>query len=207
MKFLSIFLLILVSKVHAGEQITHDEIIPSGSSLSDFSVKKWGAVGDGETDDYPSINKAIEEQAPYGKVILYFPPGKYKVSQSIKISGAKNNTYSKLKFLIEGAGNDKTEVFVIDKNQDTFNIESGDDEKFIQGLLSNMFIGPKRDQKDKSWAVNVKNLERSKISDITTKGSQCSIRTIKSGRANIYGGAFPIDKEDGMHRSACLTFQ
>lgn len=64
---------------------------PLGSKLNDIvSVKDFGAVGDGITDDAPAINAAIAElfysegtftPANYQtRVLLYFPAGIYKIS-------------------------------------------------------------------------------------------------------------------------------
>lgn len=61
------------------------------SKLRDFvSVKDFGAVGDGVTDDTDSIQSAIDfciEKT----VSLYIPSGKYKVSKNSNLSGYVNN--------------------------------------------------------------------------------------------------------------------
>lgn len=59
--------------------------------LDDFvSIKDFGAKGDGITDDTESINRALYEiycrnQNPTARKILYFPGGRYVVSDSIKV--------------------------------------------------------------------------------------------------------------------------
>jgi hypothetical protein len=59
--------------------------------LDDFvSVKDFGAKGDGVTDDTEAINRALFEvycrtASPSAKKILYFPAGKYKVSDGINV--------------------------------------------------------------------------------------------------------------------------
>jgi hypothetical protein len=46
-----------------------------------YDVKKrYGAAGDGTTDDYTAINDAITDAAADGGGIVYLPPGTYKVS-------------------------------------------------------------------------------------------------------------------------------
>jgi hypothetical protein len=51
-----------------------------------YSVKAYGAKGDGVTDDLPAINRALTAASPNGNV--FFPPGTYMVSNSITISPA-----------------------------------------------------------------------------------------------------------------------
>lgn len=63
------------------------------------SVKSHGAVGDGVTDDYAAITAAITA-SPYGGIV-FFPPGTYMVSSTIKL--LKGRTYM-------GAGREGTSV-------------------------------------------------------------------------------------------------
>ena len=49
--------------------------------ITTINVKRAGAAGDGITDDYPSIEKAISQSN--GPVKIYFPAGSYLVSQAI----------------------------------------------------------------------------------------------------------------------------
>ena len=51
-----------------------------------FNVKKYGAKGDGITDDYNAISEAITE-AMGGCGIVYFPKGTYNISKTIDITG------------------------------------------------------------------------------------------------------------------------
>lgn len=54
------------------------------SKLQDFvSVKDFGAVGDGLTNDAPFIKSAIDALVVLGGGTLYFPPGKYKCTSRI----------------------------------------------------------------------------------------------------------------------------
>jgi len=79
---------------------------PSGSSLVGFlqagasavartvqsklrdcvSVKDFGAVGDGVTDDTLQVQAAINHVASIGGGEVYFPPGSYRTTQTITIS-------------------------------------------------------------------------------------------------------------------------
>lgn len=65
------------------------------------NVKKFGAQGDGVTDDTEAVKKAIDACKAF--TTLYFPEGKYILSTDLKIS--INN------FSITGAGQDKTTLF------------------------------------------------------------------------------------------------
>lgn len=61
-------------------------------SLGDryYNVQRYGAVGDGTTDDYASIQAAINaaetNSDTTGSGVVVFPPGVYKVSQTLVIS-------------------------------------------------------------------------------------------------------------------------
>lgn len=50
-----------------------------------LSVKDFGAVGDGETDDTAEIQAAIGRIQALGGGALYFPRGRYKVSRPIRL--------------------------------------------------------------------------------------------------------------------------
>ena len=48
-----------------------------------WSVKSWGAKGDGTTDDTAAIQAAVNAAAPRGTII--FPPGTYRTTVSISV--------------------------------------------------------------------------------------------------------------------------
>ena len=57
-----------------------------GSKLRDVvSVKDFGAVGDGVTDDTTAIQAAVNEAMKYGKQILFEGPGPYCISSTITV--------------------------------------------------------------------------------------------------------------------------
>lgn len=59
-----------------------DSNIPSLPPMNQWiSVKDYGAVGDGYTDDTAAIRKAIESEP-----ILYFPQGMYRITDTIEVS-------------------------------------------------------------------------------------------------------------------------
>lgn len=52
-----------------------------------FSVKEWGAKGDGTTDDTIAIQAAADAVASYGvDAVLYFPEGVYRTSETLILS-------------------------------------------------------------------------------------------------------------------------
>ena len=61
-----------------------------------INVKDFGAVGDGKTDDTKAIQKAIEAGSD-----IYFPEGKYLISDSLEIQSKK----------INGAGMESTIIY------------------------------------------------------------------------------------------------
>lgn len=64
--------------------ISADEMPAKNPSANWISVISFGAKGDGKTDDIQAIQAAIDSRKDSGGV-LYFPLGKYKVTQDIKI--------------------------------------------------------------------------------------------------------------------------
>ncbi|MEY2643661.1 MAG: hypothetical protein RLZZ611_310 [Cyanobacteriota bacterium] len=73
------------------------------SKLRDVvSVKDFGAVGDGTTDDSAAIQAAIDAAS---KGVLYFPPGNYKITSMITITknGQNDSTQSCLEIQATGA--------------------------------------------------------------------------------------------------------
>ncbi|MCO5112820.1 MAG: glycoside hydrolase family 55 protein [Bdellovibrionaceae bacterium] len=203
MKFFLVLLCVFVFAAEANSQITRDEILDPEIPLLEFSVKKWGATGDGETDDYASIQTAIKAQESSGKVILYFPPGRYKVSQTIRVSAPKES-FHKFKFLIQGAGVRATEVFVTDKNKDTFYIEGRSDKDYAQGLFSDLTLGPERSKEDLGWPLQVKKVQKSVFKKFATKGSKCSVRNTGEGGGNSFN--FDPGRVGKSARSGCLEF-
>ena len=90
-----------VSFTASGGQITVPSVMISDRKFTHFShpkiqnlgslflnVKDYGAKGDGTTDDYANIMKAVaavrdSQTGGWAKQSLYFPAGRYSVSQPI----------------------------------------------------------------------------------------------------------------------------
>src|SRR5688500_4190857 len=54
---------------------------------STFNVKSFGAKGDGATDDFASITAAMAAAAE-NNATVFFPPGQYIISQTLRPSGS-----------------------------------------------------------------------------------------------------------------------
>ncbi len=200
------FLSSLTSAAYGQDLIKLEDLLEEGRSISDYNVKNWGAIGDGETDDYQSLKKAVDLQVPNGNVILYFPAGKYKISQTLRISGAKKGAFRKFKFLIQGSGSANTQLFVTDKNQDTLHIESGSTKEYASGILKNLTLGPERGINDKGFGLSHKKIEHSSMQNISIPGGECNVRTVQSGAGNEISFD-PGKTQSGLGRSSCIQLK
>jgi Pectate lyase superfamily protein/Right handed beta helix region len=86
----------LVSQAHkyisAADINAHRQaLIDIRDSFDSLSVKSFGAVGDGTTNDRTALQAAIVSAMATGKG-LHFPPGTYKISRSLLIDGANRLT-------------------------------------------------------------------------------------------------------------------
>lgn len=77
------------------------------------NVKDFGAVGDGIADDFLAINKAAQYVSSQGGGTVYYPPGTYRITRSIRLDdfNVETNTYSgnvRRNMVHQGAGRDAT---------------------------------------------------------------------------------------------------
>lgn len=79
------------------------------------SVKSYGAVGDGSTDDTAAIQACIDACNTAGGGIVYFPPGTYKITASINLPA-----YTSIR--ITGAGPNVSSILVSANSVKAFNI-------------------------------------------------------------------------------------
>ncbi len=61
-------------------------LAPTPSTDTDLNVKDFGAVGTGEVDDAPAIQRAFDQAAENGGSV-YFPAGLYRVGDAVYVYG------------------------------------------------------------------------------------------------------------------------
>lgn len=110
-----------------------DTIRPLQKKLDDFvSVKDFGARGDGTTDDTDPINKALYElycrtPFPAARKKLYFPAGRYIVSDGIRVP-----SYATL----QGEGANNTIIIqTADPNLVTYVLTTADSNQQVEGQI------------------------------------------------------------------------
>ena len=134
-------LLICALLISLGLQVNSAEI-EVNAKWQPFSVKDYGAKGDGKTDDTTAIQRCITTveklQAKYNKAEtaypeIIFPPGEYLISRPIAIA----TMHDKMNLSIKGLG----EVAIVQKNpdMDIFYMHSG----YRQSIENITFIGGK----------------------------------------------------------------
>lgn len=70
------------------KQGTDDLIGWKNQNQSIWNVKRFGAMGDGVTDDSAAIENAIRQADAVGGGVVYFPPGTYAVVPHLSIGGS-----------------------------------------------------------------------------------------------------------------------
>lgn len=85
----------------AQERFLPTSMPDAASTFGVMNVKEFGAVGDGVTDDTAAIQDALAATDPDGGGVVYFPPGIYIISQTLKIPN---------KTTVYGAGRQNTSV-------------------------------------------------------------------------------------------------
>jgi hypothetical protein len=67
------------------KSVTHANLV--GNTLKAYSVKSYGAAGDGTTDDTTAIQAAITAAQNAGGGVVYFPEGVYLIRDTIFVTG------------------------------------------------------------------------------------------------------------------------
>lgn len=101
--FLSLMLLALVP-------LSASEVIRFPADAGVRSVKDFGAVGDGKTDDTAALNKALE-----GTGLLYFPVGTYLVSGQLKPPPRKGGAPSRR--ILQGEHRERSIIRLADRTR------------------------------------------------------------------------------------------
>ena len=63
-----------------------EEVLPMDAENNIWNVKDFGAVGNGRTDDYTALQRAVNTVIRKGGGTLYFPAGTYSISQTLRIT-------------------------------------------------------------------------------------------------------------------------
>ncbi len=101
------------------------------------SVKDFGAVGDGVTDDTAAIQAAFDYAQALGWVCIYFPKGEYRISGQINI-----NQYGSLDGLIDifGAGPHASRIVCYGIFNAVFNLGNTTNQ-ITRGRISDLHLG------------------------------------------------------------------
>lgn len=95
------------------------------NNIITINVKDYGAVGDNINDDTSAINSAISA-LPSSNSILYFPRGKYKISDTITI---ENKNYLLIK-------SDNAEIIITQSNSQGFWFKQCSYLQFVDGCIT-----------------------------------------------------------------------
>ena len=119
-----------------------DNKLPGAGDWKPYSVKDFGAVGDGRTDDTDAIQRCIttveQKNYPYYKAEsaypeIIFPPGNYLISRPVVIAANKNA----MSLSVRGEG--KVTITQINPDKDIFYIHYG----YHQAIENIVFTGGK----------------------------------------------------------------
>jgi hypothetical protein len=80
------------------------------TDIVNINVKWFGARGDGQSDDWSYIQKAINYILDNSAAVrtLYFPPGRYVISRPLLIARFSGNSYKQASINLVGPANSKT---------------------------------------------------------------------------------------------------
>jgi hypothetical protein len=100
------------------------------------SVKDFGAVGDGVTDDTAAIQAAVNAVVAAGGGTLYFPSGKYLIGTTVSIGTSG--------VWLEGAGSGEGGTWIVNGTLNAAAIQFGNGSTFIfHNGISRIFFGQK----------------------------------------------------------------
>ena len=107
MKAIVLTLIIFPSLLSSSAQMVNER---AQNDSSFINVKWFGARGDGHSDDWSFIQKAINHILDNGSVsrTLYFPPGTYVISRPLIIARFTGDSYKQASISLVGPANSKT---------------------------------------------------------------------------------------------------
>ena len=143
------------------------------------SVKDFGAVGDGVTDDSAKIQAAIDYADSLGGCVVYLPTGNYLVSTTITIPS---------EVLVCGAGADATKLTV---NTDTHAVEIGDgitphNRGGIEDLAIYGYWAQVTAERTNSHGIVCSLSNRSRIHNIRIYGCYYGVSIIRASDVDLY---------------------
>ena len=142
-----------------------------------YDVKKFGAAGDGISDDTEKIQSAIEAAQAAGGGTVFFPTGKYKVSSTLNITGSNVQ--------LEGCGH--SSVIFLDKSTGVV-IKIGhpnDRDQTVHNKVKNLAIDRSASPDMDSYGIWVERARYTDIDEVTVYKSGCGIAVGPKGEAGI----------------------
>lgn len=101
-----------------------------GTKLNDVvSARDYGALGDGSTDDYASLEAAISHLETHGGGTLYFPRGNYVISQTLENDRLNAPTKARVSFV----GEDETATIINCTQGSAIHIRNGQPAQGLPG--------------------------------------------------------------------------
>lgn len=176
------------------------------SRFSDIvSVKDFGALGDGVTDDSAAIQRGIEAIAAIGAGTLYFPEGQYyvpnnttalRIKSSIRIAGAGMQA-SVIRYN-DSAGASRRDCFRVFNDTGAFDITFED-----IAIQSDWGAGDyaQRSHLMELHTTSTVNVHRCRFSD----SRFFNVVVSGASRVHITGSEFYRSVADGIHCSGCTN--
>ena len=147
------------------------------------SVKDFGAVGDGVTNDAPAIQAAVNSVIAAGGGTLYFPSGQYLVNTTISINSGG--------VWLEGSGSGSGGTWIVNGTSNAAAIQFGNGSTFIfHNGISQFFFGQK--------------------SGTTPVLGNCGVKFSKTSNTNVYDiltAEYPAALYDGIVFSGVAAAQ
>lgn len=73
----------------AGAALTGARVLAAPLADSDYNVRRFGAVGDGRTDDTRAAQAAIDAALKAGGGHIHFPAGRYRITRSLRFASGE----------------------------------------------------------------------------------------------------------------------
>ncbi|MDK8193098.1 glycosyl hydrolase family 28-related protein [Paenibacillus sp. UMB7766-LJ446] len=143
----------------------------------EYDVKKFGAIGDGVSDDTDKIQAALEVAQKNNGGIVFFPIGRYKVSSTINITGCN----------IQLVGSGHGSVIFLDKENGTV-IKVGhstDMNQTMHNKIKNLVIDRSEIPEFDSCGIWIDRARYTDVDEVTIYNSGCGISVGPKGEDGI----------------------